>query len=584
MPGGLLNIIAYGNANIILNGNPSKTFFKTVYAKHTNFGMQKFRIDYDGSRDIDPNNDSVYTFKIPRNAELLMDTYLVFGVPDIWSTILPPLQNGDMWKPYQFKWNKQLGTSMIKNIQIFIGAQMIQEYDGQYIRCMAERDYNEDRKKMFDHMTGNVIELNEPQQFGGRRLGAGIDYPNAFFTPDLAGPEPSIRGRKIYVPLASWFSKSSKLALPLVCLQYSEVVIKVTLRPIYEMFTINNVVSKDKDNTFLEESTSLDDSAGDSVVDYQKLKNAFYQRIQPNFTVDRHQLYRFLQPPPNIQLFEADYQNKVNNWNADVHLIANYGFLTMEESNVFALNEQRYLIKEVKHTVYHDIVGTRKVKLDTNSLVCNWMWFYRRSDVYKRNEWSNYTNWPTSLIPYQLERCPNESSYLFLGATPFGPGKDPKDNDTGTKHTTAHHQTPIFSIENQRNILNTFAIMIDGKYRENELDSGVFNYIEKFRATNSSNDTGIFHYNFCLDTTNYLQPTGAMNLNRFRSIEFEMNTILPPFDPDYEVLTLCDENGGIIGVTKEEPIHTYTFDMHLYEEKYNILRIMSGNGGLLFAH
>ena len=28
MPGGLLNIVAYGAANIILNGNPNKTFSK----------------------------------------------------------------------------------------------------------------------------------------------------------------------------------------------------------------------------------------------------------------------------------------------------------------------------------------------------------------------------------------------------------------------------------------------------------------------------------------------------------------------------------------------------------------------------
>ena len=29
MPGGLLNLVAYGNMNFILNGNPSKTFFKS---------------------------------------------------------------------------------------------------------------------------------------------------------------------------------------------------------------------------------------------------------------------------------------------------------------------------------------------------------------------------------------------------------------------------------------------------------------------------------------------------------------------------------------------------------------------------
>ena len=48
MAGGLLNLIAIGNQNIILNGNPTKSFFKTKYAKYTNFGLQKFLIDYNG--------------------------------------------------------------------------------------------------------------------------------------------------------------------------------------------------------------------------------------------------------------------------------------------------------------------------------------------------------------------------------------------------------------------------------------------------------------------------------------------------------------------------------------------------------
>ena len=38
MPGGLLNIAATGNQNIIIHGNPTKTYFKSTYAKHTNFG------------------------------------------------------------------------------------------------------------------------------------------------------------------------------------------------------------------------------------------------------------------------------------------------------------------------------------------------------------------------------------------------------------------------------------------------------------------------------------------------------------------------------------------------------------------
>ena len=55
MAGGLLNLKAEGSNNIILNGNPTKTFFKVTYSKYTNFGLQKFRIDYDGLRELRPS-------------------------------------------------------------------------------------------------------------------------------------------------------------------------------------------------------------------------------------------------------------------------------------------------------------------------------------------------------------------------------------------------------------------------------------------------------------------------------------------------------------------------------------------------
>ena len=83
MPGGLLNLISYGNQNVILNGNPTKTMFKTTYAKYTNFGLQKFRIDFDGSRNLRMTESPTFTFKIPRYADLLMDTYLGVTLPTI---------------------------------------------------------------------------------------------------------------------------------------------------------------------------------------------------------------------------------------------------------------------------------------------------------------------------------------------------------------------------------------------------------------------------------------------------------------------------------------------------------------------
>ena len=74
-----------------------------------------------------------------------------------------------------------------------------------------------------------------------------------------------------------------------------------------------------------------------------------------------------------------------------------------------------------------------------------------------------------------------------------------------------------------------------------------------------------------------------MNLSRFKNIELEMTTIIPERDENSATTTLCDEDGGIIGIIESESIYKYTFEMHLYEERYNILRFMSGNAGLLFA-
>ena len=74
-----------------------------------------------------------------------------------------------------------------------------------------------------------------------------------------------------------------------------------------------------------------------------------------------------------------------------------------------------------------------------------------------------------------------------------------------------------------------------------------------------------------------------MNLSRFKNIEMEMTTIIPTINSDAAQITLCDENQGVIGVIKSETIYMYDYEMHLFEERYNTLRFMSGNAGLLFA-
>ena len=130
-------------------------------------------------------------------------------------------------------------------------------------------------------------------------------------------------------------------------------------------------------------------------------------------------------------------------------------------------------------------------------------------------------------------------------------------------------------------------ILLDGSYRENVQPVGVFNYIEKYTRTSGNAPDGMYCYNFCFHTNPYdLQPSGAMNMSRFKLIEFELSTSIPPTNELYlQSTSVCDPvSGQIVGTLKPSwGMYLYTFDFHLFEERYNIISFQGGNAGLMWA-
>ena len=242
MAGGLLNLVAVGNQNLFLTGNPKKTFFKFVYAKYTNFGLQRFRLDYEGSRNLNLNEKTHYTFKVKRYADLLMDTYLVVRMPHIWSPLYynPYAEPYCQYIPYEFKWICDLGTQMIDEIRVTCGGETLQRLTGQYLTALVQRDFSNTKKDLYNRMTGNTKRFNDPANAGNND---GM-YPNAVYSDTPGGAEPSIRGGNLYIPINIWFTLSSKMAFPLVALQYNELEIHVSLRPVRELFTIRDVTDR----------------------------------------------------------------------------------------------------------------------------------------------------------------------------------------------------------------------------------------------------------------------------------------------------------------------------------------------------
>ena len=140
MGGGLLNLVSKGQESIIVYGNPQKTYFKSVFKRITNFGLQKFRVDYKGSRVLRMDSETNMKFKMPRYADLLYDNYLVVNLPDIWSPLYQDAEGN--WVGYEFKWIEELGTNLIKEIEVEAGGNVLSRYTGEYFANLVKRDRN----------------------------------------------------------------------------------------------------------------------------------------------------------------------------------------------------------------------------------------------------------------------------------------------------------------------------------------------------------------------------------------------------------------------------------------------------------
>jgi len=544
-----MNIVAYGNENLLFNGNPKKTYFKTTYQKYTNFGLQRFRIDFQGAKNLSEKTNTTFVFKIPRYAELLYDSYLVINLPNIYSPIYHynteegvSQKNGHIFTPYEFKWIEELGTNWIQEIEIYSGGTSLGKYSGEYLNCVKERDFSGEKKKLWNRMTGNINELKDP----GNANGNVNVYPNTFYNTGELSVEPSIRGRKLYIPLESFFCDSSKMALPLVALQYQEISIKIELKSVMDVYTINNV--NDEPTT-----------------------DGLSYRIAPNKNILEHQLWRFLQAPKDKFADTSLYNKNIIDWNSDIHLIGTYVFLGQDERRILAAKEHNILIKQIYTYEHFDVAGSKIVELESKDMICNYMWRFRRSDAYLRNEWSNYTNWPyQSVIPKTVELITdiqNPAGHYFTGNIGL-PGEQ--------------NPYPI----NLKHILVDLGITMDGVYREKVLDSGVYNYLEKYMRTSGGAKDGLYCYNFSINSNRRdYQPSGAMNVNKFKTVAFEFTTIETPIDiSGSNIQYICDLNGNAIGFRKTSAnLNIYNFDMVVFEERYNVMKIQGGRIGLLNA-
>jgi len=171
-----MQLVAYGAQDIYLTGNPQITFFKVVYRRHTNFSMETIEQTINGSSSTAGGSGTV---TISRNGDLVSSVYVTSSTTDITH-----------------------GSAIVSEVELEIGGQRIDRHYEEWNDIWNELSTPASKAIGLKSMIGDVGKT------GGTTDRAGVSM--------------------VQLPLNFWFCRNPGLALPLIALQYHEVKLKFT--------------------------------------------------------------------------------------------------------------------------------------------------------------------------------------------------------------------------------------------------------------------------------------------------------------------------------------------------------------------
>jgi len=588
MPGGLLQLVAIGAQNELVNGSPSMTHFRAVYRRHTNFAMESIRMTFTSSNlSFDQATTRTIPCRIDRYAQLLHDTYLSVTLPDIWSPLsylgasAPPAGYDTRSNSigYEFQWVDNIGYNLIDHVEITANGQVLQRLTGEWLKFYSYLTHDPNKRKLVDQMVGNLPELNDPAN-AYDRMG---QYPHAVRPLNLPGgvpntqtPEPSIRSRQLVIPLHFWFCENPGMALPLVSMQNSDVFINVTYRPLNQLYT---------------------------VIDVNPLSSTYGTRIRPN--APDYAIGRFLSPPT---LSGAQSNTALTTFFPDPYLEGNFIYLTEMEMAQLASADQTFLVKTVTYTNNPgQYGGNSDILIPFFNLITRVVWTAQRSDKILSNDWDNYTNWDN----------PNRAPF-----TTNGTANDVYSTTTNSTET----QTFLYSSGQQqgtsvypRDPITNGQLLLDGKERFSVKPTPYFSLLQMYKHTtgNAPQIPGVYMYSFALNNDLY-QPSGAINGSLFNKVVLRLtlqqplvtaaalasqetrfaitetvNTPTPVYitadqcalrDPVTGLPLYPNVTSVVVNTNGENAIFAYTYNLGVYVESVNFLRIVSGLANFVFAN
>ena len=546
-----MQLVAYGAQDVYLTGNPQITFWKVSYKRHTNFAMESIEQTFNGQADFGRR----VTCTISRNGDLAYRTYLQVTLPEIGQNLKKSADTG-----VYARWLDFPGEQLISQVEVEIGGQRIDRQYGDWMHIWNNLTLPVDQMKGYYAMVGNTTELTfiTDPSFNP------IDGPCQANAPrQVCAPRNALPETTLYVPFQFWYCRNPGLALPLIALQYHEVKINLDIRPIDECLWAVG-------------SLSCGGNIGGS-------SSAAGGRVNTAY---------------NQSLVAAS-------------LYVDYVFLDTDERRRMAQNPHEYLIEQLQFTGDESVgSSSNKIKLNFNHPVKELIWIvqpdqnvdycsslecgqllYRLLGAQPFNYTDAVDALPNAIHAFGGHDALAESSTSFIDASGLFAEAGAIDvsntywwTQGNTAGSSVNYSQPNFApgygqpnpFENSgvsdagtfvltetslnlhcwgQNPVVTAKLQLNGQDRFSEREGTYFDLVQPYQHHTKTPDTGINVYSFALRPEEH-QPSGSCNFSRI----------------DNATLQLVLSNATVEG--------TKTAKVRVYATNYNVLRIMSGMGGL----
>lgn len=470
MPGGIMQLIFQGAQDIYLTGNPTMTFFKTVYKRYTQFGTEYISLPYDSIPSFTPTQFTKATCKISRNADLLSDTYVVYDLPALYTNNNIPVG-----------WVEEVGTHIIQEISIRLDGNQLDVQRGDFMKVYTDLIMNGSKKfQWLKCVGGESFMLNSGQNLSN----------------DITVQTIAINAKRLYIPLLFWFCLNSGLSIPLIALQYNELYIDCNYAPLNELIRIGNPLISPK-RLF-----------GD------------YENSDYNITI-RNYLMSLGYDQTNVFYYFTQ-----NNWQSNTYLLANYVYLGDDERKLFAQTSHEYLITQIQFNLFQGLkAGPNYLETTFKHPVKEIFWFLTQDNLDLSNNWYNFSGlnnpasfqyWQSQLKYYGLQQYYKpELEYITSNFTDFVNGVKAQSVYKLTPEETQTYFGDYYSI------MQNFQPVFNNNDRMEVQEQGFYSNLQIFKYHMGAPHHGIYVLSFGLTPEEY-QPSGTQNFSRLDYQEFRL--------------------------------------------------------------